>query len=184
MSPKRNVTTRGVVIGRMQAGEGSARVLLYTEELGLVHAIAKSAREERSKLRAHLTTGTYGAFALVRGERDWRVTGVTGAKNSHFALSAAASFAEASKAKQEAVARVIGVVRSLVHGEGANHALFAVLWQFLEALPALGGDDVAPAEHRAVLAILASLGYVAPSDMDAPDIVSVINKGLMASGLI
>lgn len=174
MSAKREVTTRAVVIGRAQAGEGSVRVHLYTEELGLVSAIAKSAREERSKLRAHLTTGTYGSFALVKGERGWRVTGATGTKNAHFVASD-------NTEAQIAFAHVIGVVRQLVHGEGANHQLFNALWGFVTVPPM---KKFLEAEQDTVLHILASLGYVAPTDMQSPDVVSVINKGLVASGLV
>jgi DNA repair protein RecO len=175
MSAKRETTTRGIVTGRMQAGEGSARVLLYTEELGLVSAIAKSAREERSKLRPHLTIGTYGDYALVKGELGWRIVGATGTRNIHFILN--------DTAKQESCARVIGVVRSLVHGDGTNRELFEALWDFITTLPRIAIEDITPTEHRAVLGILAALGYVAQSDMNHPDLVSIINKGLMASGL-
>ena len=41
----REITVRGVVIGRRPIGEGSARISLYTDALGLVSAVAKSARE-------------------------------------------------------------------------------------------------------------------------------------------
>ena len=54
MLQKREVHTRAIVIARRSAGEGSVRVSLYTEELGLVSALVTSAREERSKLRPHL----------------------------------------------------------------------------------------------------------------------------------
>lgn len=176
MSARRELTTRGIVIGRTQAGEGSVRVQLYTEELGFVMPIAKSAREERSKLRPHLTTGTYGSYALVKGERDWRIVGATGTVNSHFILSG-------NPAGQESSARVIGVVRQMVHGEGANQDLFDTLWSFLASHRDRVPEAALAAEHQAVLGILASLGYVAPDDLASSDIVATINKGLMASGL-
>lgn len=169
MSAKREVTTRGIVIGRTQAGEGSLRAHLYTEELGLVSAIAKSAREERSKLRAYLTTGTCGMYSLVRGREYWRVTGAVGAVHS---------LMRRDPEEQGASARVIGVVRQLVHGEGANAALFAAFWEFLH------NTNPLVAEHRAVAHILASLGYVAASDLDEPNLIEVINRGLAASGLV
>lgn len=186
MSTKREITTRGVVIGRSPTGEGSIRAVIYTEALGYVAAVAKSAREERSKLRAHLTAGTVGTFTLVKGERDWRVTGACNTVHTHFVLgeSAKPSYAEASKAKQEAVGRILALVRSLVHGEGVDRGLYSALSDFLTTLPSTPLEEVTTAERRAALRILAALGYVSPSDMNSSDIVGVINRGLAASGLV
>src|SRR3989338_10140885 len=86
MSGKRELTTRGIVVGRRSAGDGSVRVFLYSEALGLVSAIAKSAREERSQLRSHLQWGTYGNFMLVLGKETWRVKGVSHTANIFFEL--------------------------------------------------------------------------------------------------
>lgn len=191
---KREVHTRGVVVARRAAGEGSVRVLIYTEELGLVHAVAKSAREERSKLRPYLLSGTRGHYSFVRGKAEWRVTG---------AISCRTVFYETKeRAAHECAAHVLSLLPQFVHGEGRDDDLFTALWELLVSLPKLSSEDVRIAEYVAVLRILAALGYVAKTDgveefMSAEytaalitrarekrtNLVALINQGLSSSGL-
>lgn len=194
MSPRREVHTRAFVLYRRAAGEGSARVSMYTEQLGLITPLATSGREERSKLRAHLVSGTRGTYSLVKGKGEWRITGVVGARTSYYECL----LPEA----QQAAARVVGLVGQFVHGEGADAALFEAVWDFLTVVPTLTPQDVTIAEYVAVLRILAALGYVAKSDetevLFGPTysaallahaaekrsvLVKAINTGLGASGL-
>ena len=194
MSGKRELTTRGVVIGRRAASEGSARVFLYTEMLGLLSAIARSAREERSQLRPHVQWGTRGLYTLVLGRETWRVTGASETSNVFFELS------ERIAAKETA-ARVLETIRQFVHGEGANAGLFSALWGFSETLPKISDDLLPDAEHLAALRILSALGYigtpaVAPFLGSAYEpemltrersarvpLIRLINDGIAASGL-
>lgn len=195
MSGSHDFTTRAVVINRAASGEGSARIFLYSESRGLVGAFAKSAREERSKLRAHLQLGSYGRYTLVSGRQEWRVTGAADTKNTHFELS------EKPHA-QRAPGRIFSLVRSLVHGEGENPELFRALFTFLEALPTMAERDVRLGEYLAALRILASLGYVPPPSRLPPlasseyspsalaaaapherTIITAINEALLASNL-
>lgn len=191
---RREVHTRGVVVARRAAGEGSVRVLLHTEALGLVKAMVKSAREERSKLRPYLVPGTRGSYSLVKGKVEWRVTGVLRGRTSYF---------ECGRFDQRASAeRVLLIVWQFVHGEGADPMLFAALYEFLEVLPTLEEHEVQIAEYVAVLRILAALGYVAKTESVEEfvsaeftaalltraearrrDLVALINRGLGASGL-
>lgn len=195
MSQSREVTTRGVVIGRAQAGEGSVRIFLYTEEKGLVGALAKSAREERSKLRPHLQIGSYGSYTLVKGSYDWRLVGAVDTNNSYFLLSE-------KKEAQEASARVLSVLRQLIQGEDMNTNLFQTLWNFLSVLATLSPEEIYIAERLAMVRILSSLGYV-PTLRNIPhlegdtfevaslqelgpfkkELVKTINDAVLASGL-
>jgi len=153
MLKKHEVGTRGVVISRASSGEGSVMVSIFTEELGLVSAIAKSAREERSKLRPHLQVGTFGFFDLVEGVAVWRVIGAVKTKNYYFA------FRNTPKA-QEAAARLLSLLRQLIHGEERDSELFEIVWNFLVALESIPDDMLVFAERFAVLQTLAALGYV------------------------
>lgn len=191
---KREVHTRGVVVGRRAAGEGSVRVSLYTEELGLVTAVATSGREERSKLRPHLMVGTRGTYSLVKGKADWRVTGVVAARSTYFECT--------TDEQRQSAERVRTLLKQFVHGEGADVELFAALWEFMQAIPALAGDDARVAEYVVVLRMLAALGYVAKAGgaeeflgaeysaallvnakLKRAALVRLINDGIGASGL-
>lgn len=153
VSPHREVHTKGIIINRFSSGEGSVRVHIFTESLGLVGALAKSAREERSKLRPHLTVGTFGSFDLVQGRETWRVTGAVGTIHSYFSLIG-------NPAAQDRCARVLSLLRQLVRGEECDEALFSVVWHFLIAVGDVPQDMLVHAERLVVLQILAALGYV------------------------
>lgn len=186
---------RGVIVGLHASGDGSLRVKIYTDALGLVSAFAKSAREERSKLRAHLQIGTLGTFSLVKGRDTWHVTGATETKNMHFEASGNA-------AVQEAAARVVSFVRQFVRGEGSDPYFFETLWHFFNSFPYEDEATLKDAECVAIVRMLASLGYVEekaavspflaspyglPLVKDArsvrPVLIQAINEGLSASGL-
>jgi len=149
----REVTARGIVVARRSAGEGSVRISLYTDSLGLVSALAKSAREERSKLRPHLQVGTTGVFTLVKGRDVWRIIGATNTENSYFALSG-------KSGAQEASARIIAVVRQFIRGEGSDPYLFSALFGFFTSLPEIDQEYVLEAECVTVFRVLSALGYV------------------------
>ena len=173
MSVNRNVVVRGIVVGRAGAGEGSLRVFLYTDALGLVSALAKSAREERSKLRPHLQNGTYGTFSLVKGRDVWRITGATETANLYFALAD-------KRRLKEAAARFLQSIRKFIHGEGADERVFETLWQFAHALAEFEENETPEAETLAVLKLLSALGYVEGNTRLAPFIESPYTKELLA----
>jgi recombinational DNA repair protein (RecF pathway) len=188
----REIITRAIVMARHSAGEGSMRVQLYSENLGLVTALAKSGREERSKLRSHLQLGTRGVFRIVKGKDVWRVAGASETENVHFA-------AGEKKENQEAASRVFSAVRQFVRGEGRDDVLFDTLWNFSTSLPLLAGEEVRSAESLAILRMLAALGYVAADHSfvtpsydaetlsrafrERPVLIKTINEGIAASGL-
>ncbi|MBX9765246.1 recombination protein O N-terminal domain-containing protein [Patescibacteria group bacterium] len=195
MSSGHKYVLRGVVVRRAASGDGSARVLLYTDAAGLVWAHVQSGREERSQLRAHLQVGTRGLFSLVKGKDVWRVTGISGTENLHFTLSGRT---EAQKTLQ----RVLLFVRQFVRGEGSDPYFFTVLWGFLDSLSLWNEEELKNAETAVVFRMLAALGYVEGGESVshflhasyAPDtlagfskqrkeVLGIINEGITASGL-
>lgn len=195
MSVGREITVKGIVVGRRQSGEGSVRVSVYTDALGLISALAKSAREERSKLRPHLQVGTIGTFTFVRGRDVWRVTGAIKTSNVFFTL-------ESNNFSKESAARVLKTVRHFIRGEGSDPYLFSVLFGFLRAIPFLEDRFVLDAECVAVLRMLSALGYVRDDEQaerflsasydvrslekvqhSRTHLVALINEGINASGL-
>lgn len=195
MSERHEITVRAVVVGHRLAGEGSLRISLYTDALGLVYVFAKSAREERSKLRAHLTEGTYGTYTLVNGGRTWRVTGAVATQNVYF-------FPSASPTLREMAARVISMVRQFVRGEGSDPYLFSVLWSFLDAAPRCTLGELSAMEAVTTFRLLSALGYVSAgkplesfletsystallteAHKERTHIVRAVNEGIAASGL-
>ena len=180
MSKSYDITTRAVVLARRTLGEGSVRAALYTEDFGLVYAAARSAREERSKLRPHLLVGSFGTYTIVRGKQEWKLVGAVETKNAYFELAAHTEL-------QRASSRVVGIVRSLVQGEECNTDLFAALWSYLSTLSSESEMSIEYTERRVVARILCALGYVAADTAllsDERELTRRINEAFAASSLV
>ncbi|MEK7535643.1 MAG: recombination protein O N-terminal domain-containing protein [Patescibacteria group bacterium] len=78
-------TTEAFVVGERASGEGSKVLTLFTRELGLVYAYARSVRETRSKLRYNLSIYSRTLVSLVPGREYWRLVGAQDAENSSIA---------------------------------------------------------------------------------------------------
>src|SRR3989338_11447462 len=68
--------TEGIVLGKRSVGEANTLVFVFTKDLGLVRAKATSSRREISKLRYGIETLSRGRYTFVRGQAEWRLTGV------------------------------------------------------------------------------------------------------------
>ncbi len=146
--------TRGFILGNTPAGESNRFYKIFTEELGLLGAMAQGVREEKSKLRYSLQNFSRVTVDVVRGKEIWRITNA--------ALESQLLNIKNDAAKLELFARIAFLVRRLVVGEGKNDNLFRDLERaadFLEhsVLP----RALFPAfEALAAIHILARLGYL------------------------
>ncbi len=71
----RNISTRAVVLGRRDLGEADKVLVLYTEKLGKISAIAKGAKRQKSKFAAHIEPGSLINLELASGKTFYIVTG-------------------------------------------------------------------------------------------------------------
>jgi DNA repair protein RecO len=166
--------SKAFVIGSRPIGAGNKAVLFFTKNLGLVWALAQSAREERSQLRAHLVDFSYGTYTFIRGKDTWRVTGADGAYNLFF------SVAESPRAVR-LTARLFSLVRRLVNGEDPNPYLFTTLATAVSLAQEHANDDavLANLEVVSVLRVLASLGYIG----DSPSLRSFVDADSVSLAL-
>lgn len=110
--------TRGIILGSGPSGESNRYYKIFTEELGLVHAVAQSVREGRSKLRYVLQDYSIIFVDLVRGKEVWRITSA----GEHEAQN----FANGTEQKK-LFAHIASFVERLLQGEGREDLLFADL---------------------------------------------------------
>jgi DNA repair protein RecO len=152
-------TTSALVLGLHPYGEDSRVCVLYTKEVGLVHAVAKSIRTVRSKLRCALQTYSSVEVSLVHGREIWRVTGAREIKSYYFSDVL-------TSAQQATTARIFSLTRRLIAGEESHPELFDKLVQGLETLsrPGLSSDYLESIECVVVLQMLHALGYVSEPD--------------------
>jgi recombinational DNA repair protein (RecF pathway) len=157
-------TTRGFILGSAPNGEASKIYTIYTEDFGLVRAKAQSVRLLASKLRFHLTDFSFCTFSLVRGKELWRITGSQSEPIAADRLSMSA--------------RILSLLKKLVHGEERNDALFNALLALTQSEKV---SEISVLSH-----ILAALGYLDLSALvgaDEKTVVSAINKALKETQL-
>jgi DNA repair protein RecO (recombination protein O) len=148
----RKFTTEGLVLGKRAIGEANAMSIILTKDFGLLRAIARSARRERSKLRYGLEPLTQGQFSLVEGKREWRLAGVEQVDRSLLA---------STPARRQALGRITRLLLRLIQGEEANRALYKdVVEGFFSLSAAQSEQDAASIECIVVLRILSRLGYL------------------------
>lgn len=67
-------TTDSFIVKAEPTRDADVSLLLFTEQFGLLHAVAKSARQVKSKLRPSLQSLSFSSMSLVKGREVWRVT--------------------------------------------------------------------------------------------------------------
>ena len=144
--------TEGLVLGKYPVGEANVSVLLFTKELGLLRATARSARAERSKLRYGLEPFTRGAFSLIRGKNDWRLAGVD--RGDRALLLCTSS-------RRQSMGRIARLLLRLIQGEEVNGLLYKDVTEGFSFLTNAQSEvDAASIECIVVLRILSRLGYL------------------------
>lgn len=144
-------TTAGFVLGSAERGEANKIFSIYTEDFGLVRASAQGVRLEKSKLRYTLDDFARGYFSLVKGKELWRLTGSERDGDSIVSTEA-----------RRIVARVLNLVKRLVHGEERNPELFSALDSMMKKARTISmtSDDTTPFELLSLLRVLHTLGYL------------------------
>ena len=142
----------GIVLGKRGVGEANVLVSILTPDLGLVRAMARSARVEHAKLRYSLEPLTCARFSFVRGKNEWKLTGAEGVVR----LTTSTNVARARQA-----GRVAKLLLRLIHGEEVAPALYESVREGLGAVLRASETSTAESlESILVLKILYHLGYL------------------------
>lgn len=147
--------TKGFVLDARGVGEEHLYVTIVTRELGLVRAVARSARSLRSRLRYHVQPMSFGSYSLVRGREVWRLTGAHADYNFFHEL-------HANKESVLFLGRYALLLRRLLAGEEALPELFALIESTLAYLRkhAPEGELIENLEYVVMLRSLLLLGYI------------------------
>ncbi len=182
--------TSAIVLGRTPIGESNAYISLLTRELGLIRAVARSVRSEKSKLRYALQRYTECEVSLVRGKDVWRITGAV----PIFSHSENLSNSPLRRALVAKIARLL----MRIHGEERNEFAFDSVQSLFAALGEGKVDDL---ELITALRLLYALGYVGNEatlspyvetsaitdealihlEKDRDTLVAIVNRALAAS---
>ncbi|MEK7514701.1 MAG: DNA repair protein RecO [Patescibacteria group bacterium] len=150
--------SKAITLSTRAFGEGSLLCFLLTENLGLIPALSQGAREQNSKLRAHLQPLALIEASFVKGKNGWRLTHAQEEKNFYTAF-------QTYPILTSLWMRVFSLLSSLVAGEEENNGLFSLVEEALrfsaEQLPT--SSDINSFEQVLVLRILENLGYIPSS---------------------
>ncbi len=148
--------TKAFIIGTLPSGECDSIIIMYTEDFGLISAIAKGLRDMKSKLRYSLQELSYGTVALVRGREFWRVTNAA-TEISLFNKALAPTL-------RNILASIMFFVKRFSPGEDRNNDIFESLKQISSFLFRFQKDISAEDASIVVLVtqmrIMYSLGYI------------------------
>lgn len=152
-------TTKALILRGASYGEADKQYLLFTQDLGLIFASAKSVRLVTSKLNPALQDFSFSTVSLVRGKQSWKITNAL-CEESVYDL-----FRD-KKVVLTMLARVASLLVKIVAGEEKNETLFLTFTSAVDFLRTnmFTTENLSTIESILVLRILHNLGYVASRD--------------------
>ena len=148
-------TTPAVVCGSWPRNGADKTFLLFTRELGMLYATARSVREERSRQRYALQDCAIVRVSLVRGRSGWRIGSVIDV--SHPIL------ASAERSQRIAVVTLIRTVRRFMSGESPTPEVYDMIIRSIELLLHYKSKESEVYVICVQFWVLHALGYVAPT---------------------
>jgi len=149
----RQYITKAIVCGSKANMTSDKSYLLFTEELGMLWAQAKSVRMEKSKQRFALQDFSIIRVSLVQGRSTWRIGSVEALSNSFFVSG--------SRISRGGVSFIVKKLRQYVHGETAIPRAFIDAVDSLTALSAEDDVHVMGMYQKVYeFRLLAELGYI------------------------
>jgi recombinational DNA repair protein (RecF pathway) len=148
-------TTNALVCGSFSSNTADKSFLLFTKELGMVYASARSVREERSRQRYALQDFSVVTVSLIRGVSGWRIGSVTSAENLFHQAG--------SRQARGSVVKGVKLIRRYIQGEEPHQTLYE---NSVADLRYLAQGDVMHrvlAEEISTARMLYWLGYISDS---------------------
>ena len=153
-------TTRALVCGSWSSNSADKTFLLYTQTLGMIHATARSVREERSRQRYALQDLAEIKVSLVRGRAGWRIGSV---------IDIDQPFRNATdRAARGSVVYIYRMLRRFVSGSETSPEVYGLVTEALQYLVRSDVSDRAVIQDCVCFRLLHHLGYIAPTPAQRP----------------
>jgi recombinational DNA repair protein (RecF pathway) len=149
-------TTEAIVCGTYDRNTTDRSYRLFTRELGMLYADARSVRKEVSKQRQALQDFSHIKVSLVKGRAGWKIGSVSELKNYYSGAT--------NQASRGSVVKLVRLLRRFLAGEETHEVLFD---DCIAALDFFAADCVERTCYERVFIqrILAQLGYIKSSDV-------------------
>ena len=115
--------TQAFVLKSFPIKEADRSVILLTENLGVILAIAQGSRKMESKMRQSIQDFSLLNVALVSGRTGWRLINAGFIKNFYKNLS--------NEKLRESICKVFNLINRLVAGEMEDETIFRKLLAFV-----------------------------------------------------
>ncbi len=154
--------TEAIILGNHSIGEANRFVDMFTKDFGRLKAVARSVREERSKLRVSLQDFSILDISLVRGREVWRVVGANSKYNFYNELIERTE-------ERDTVVRLLFLLKRLLNGEEENNILYTAVSDSISFLCSntLNSKELNDFECLVALRILYNLGYLTKDNNNA-----------------
>ncbi len=146
-------TTKALVCGSYTQGTADKAFLLFTREAGMLFAVARSVREERSRQRYALQEFSSLQVALIKGKQGWRIGSVVSEGSLYPKML--------TREARGVLSRLIKYLRRYVVGEVPDPAFYDEMMGLLIGIATVPPEHLTTYELFGTLRILARLGYVA-----------------------
>ncbi len=154
-------TMRALVLNQYPNGENDIMLRLYTEDLGVIYALAKSLRKKDGKLKAHVRKYHYTNVTIVKGKEIYRLTGASEISYRYSLPLFTAKQKELNNLLPEAA----NLIEKYYQGEQKSSSLFKKIYNLMSLYTEnniLNKNDTDTNNYRRslYLILLIDLGYI------------------------
>jgi len=148
--------TKAFVLKSLPIKEADRQLILLTEELGVIRAIAQGSRKMESKMRQSIQDFSLVDAALVSGRTGWRLVNVAFTNNFNKDIS--------NEDLKTSIFRVFSLVQRLIADELAESEIFPIILGLIDFAKENESDlvdekTILPLETITIARILHALGY-------------------------
>lgn len=167
--------TEGIVLKKKNFGEADCLFYLFTEKFGMIKAITKGVRLEKSKLRYGLSLFSIGEFVLIFSKDFWQIIDAKDIKtmfNNRFE-------------KISVFAELANFLTRMIKGEERNDFIWQEVKNFLTVFynKDISIGEMKDLKTQAIARILNNLGYMKNIPVAKSPLISAINKAIKESML-
>ena len=167
--------TEGIILKRKDFGEADCFFYIFTEKFGMIRAVAKSARLEKSKLRYNLSLFSYDNFALILSKDFWQIIDAKEIKMTPYDCLE----------KIPTLAELANFLVRMIKGEEKNDFIWREIKNFLSAVydRSVTKEEIKNLEVQTTARILKNLGYMKNVPIVKRQAISAINHAIKESML-